>query len=226
MTCLVCNNYRFVYVTDDMEDPRFGRGKPCPQCMGGEAGVRQVRLSSTCRVPPRYRFAAISHFQDYAPALQTALDESRRRRIFCTVWGSFGTGKTHLLAGVVNVAVKGGLVAVYATWGEVLDHLRSAYASKVENDADAFWQTLLDADVLALDEVDKPSVTDWAADKLFQLINHRYNDITKLTLFATNRRFQPGDALISDAPGPFESRLRERGNLIIALGGIDRRKVA
>ena len=33
-----------------------------------------------------------------------------------------------------------------------------------------------------------------------------------------------GDALISDAPGPFESRLRERGNLIIALGGPDMRR--
>lgn len=222
--CLVCANKRFVYVTNDLKDPRHGKGFPCPQCMGGEAGVRQIRLSSTCRVPPRYRFAAISHFQDYAASLQSALDESRRRRIFCTVWGSFGTGKTHMLAAIVNAAVKGGLVGVYATWGEVLDHLRSAYANRVENDADAFWQSLLDADVLALDEVDKPSSTDWAADKLFQLVNHRYNDVTKLTLFATNKRFQPEDALISDAPGPFESRLRERGNLVIALGGPDLRR--
>jgi len=225
MTCLVCDDKRFVYVTDNQRDPRFGKGFPCPQCMGGAAGVRQVRLSSTCRVPPRYRSAAIAHFRDYAVSLQSALDDSRRRRIFCTVWGSYGTGKTHLLAGVVNDGVRAGLVGVYATWGEVLDHLRSAYANRVEDDADKFWQSLLDADVLALDEVDKPASTDWAADKLFQLINHRYNDVTKLTLFATNKRFQPGDALTSDEPGPFESRLRERGNLIIALGGPDLRRL-
>lgn len=224
MTCLVCNDYRFVYVTDDLKHPLFGKGQPCPQCMGGEAGMRQNRLSAACRVPPRYRQAVISHFPDYAPVLQSSLDDSRRHRVFITVWGSFGTGKTHLLAAVVNTAVKSGLVGVYATWGEVLDHLRSAYANRIEDDADKFWQQLLDADVLALDEVDKPSSTDWAADKLFQLVNTRYNDITRLTLFATNKRFHPGDALISDSPGPFESRLREKGNLIIALGGQDRRR--
>lgn len=222
--CLVCANKRFVYVTDNPKDPRFGKGFPCPQCMGGEAGVRQVRLSGTCRVPPRYRNAKIANFRDYAASLQSAIDDSRRRRIFVTVWGSFGTGKTHLLTAVVNDAVNRGLVGVYATWGEVLDHLRNVYANRVEDDADAFWQSLLDSDVLALDEVDKPSSTDWTADKLFQLVNSRYNDVTKLTLFATNRRFALGDAIIGDVPGPFESRLRERGNLIIALGGPDLRR--
>jgi len=30
--CLICHDMRYVYLTDDVHDPRFGLAYPCPAC--------------------------------------------------------------------------------------------------------------------------------------------------------------------------------------------------
>lgn len=222
MTCMVCKGYGFVeYYCEHTSDPRFGKAIPCPQCQGGEAGFRARQLERVSRVPERFRSAHTEDFPQHT--LREYMEEALHRRLFITVWGAAGVGKTHMLTSVINDSVAEGQTAVYVKWSELLDHLRSAFNNNVSAEVDEYWKTLKDSDVLAIDEVDKARTTDYAYEKLFELVDHRYGKMTGLTLFATNKRFQAGDALAGDSPGPLESRLRERGNVIIPMGNVDRR---
>ena len=111
-----------------------------------------------------------------------------------TFWGSYGVGKTGLLAGVVNEARNKGLAALYKVTPVMLDELRAAYESKT---FDRVFDELCSIGILALDEIDKYKATEWAREKMFLLIDRRYSFADQLlTLFATNARPNPAEDAI------------------------------
>lgn len=88
--------------------------------------------------------------------------------------GDVGRGKTFLASAIANVAVAAHRSVVYFTFAEFLDLLRSA---KVEGDEDyrEGVQRLLDADLIILDDLGAEKVTEFVAQELFTIINHRMN---------------------------------------------------
>ena len=134
--------------------------------------------------------------------------------IYC-YWGDFGSGKSLALATACN-ELRGQMVETYyTTMAAILDHLRSLYASKT--DTSDYWQRLLDIPVLALDEVTRFKETDWAQEKVFTLVNTRYErKKSHLTLFATNDDPRV-DLPQGDPLGYLYSRLQE-GKLVELRG--------
>lgn len=221
--CPRCQGKGFVMLDVELGHKLFGKALRC-HCQDEAAKVKRIAyLTSICRVPERYQTAACTR-----PDLLAAIAASTTRRQFVTVTGPYGVGKTTLLCGSVRAATGAMLTGVYVLMSELLDHLRKAYAPNTDFQADHFWEALISADVLAIDELDRFKVTEWAEQKLFQLLNERYNRDRGLTLFATNRRVWPGmtEGIIDAQPGYLESRLFEQGNLILALTGPDLRRHA
>lgn len=229
MSCPTCKGYGMVTLlpagVDENKITNWSAfTRPCPDCnkVGRE---RSAWLRTLCRVPSRYLDANLSAFQttkqtSTLPGLLDVRLKDTAGTHWVTLWGAPGVGKTLLLCGAVNEAVAAGRVGVYVTVPDLLDHLRKAYNPASHIDGDRFWDTLVRADVLALDEIDRFNPTAWAKEKFFELVNHRYNE-PGLTLFATNRPVTPGAPLMADAPGYFESRLAQ--GLVIEVKGIDRR---
>jgi DNA replication protein DnaC len=98
--------------------------------------------------------------------------------------GGFGSGKTHLAAAVANFVVGLGVPVMFLTVPDLLDWLRFSYddpESSFENRFDEIRNVRL----LVLDDLGTQNVTPWAAEKLYQIINHRY--IYRLpTIITTN----------------------------------------
>ena len=114
--------------------------------------------------------------------------------------GPSGCGKTHLAAAIAQRAIELGRPALFMVAPDLLDHLRSAYAPE---SADAYSYDLLfeqvrEASLLVLDDLGAQASTPWAQEKLFQLLNHRYN----LEL--------PTVVTMSGSFGALEERLRTR----------------
>lgn len=219
--CARCLGKGFVMLDVELGHKLFGKALRC-FCQDETAKTARIAyLSSLCRVPARYRGVPC----DRADVL-AAIAASASRRQFITVTGAYGVGKTTLLCGSVQAATRSMLTGVYVLMSELLDHLRRAYAPESSFQADRFWDAIVGADVLAIDELDRFKATEWAEQKLFELLNARYNRDRGLTLFATNRRVYPGmtEGIIEETPGYLESRLFERGNLIIDLAGPDLRR--
>ncbi len=98
--------------------------------------------------------------------------------------GGYGCGKTHLAAAVANFVVDMGVPTLFLTVPDLLDTLRSAYGADDTSFEERFDQ-IRNAKLLVLDDFGTQNATDWAREKLFQIINYRY--INKLsTVITTN----------------------------------------
>ncbi|MEE9284893.1 MAG: ATP-binding protein, partial [Dehalococcoidia bacterium] len=89
--------------------------------------------------------------------------------------GPSGCGKTHLAAAIADRCIQDGRPVLFMVVPDLLDHLRAAYRPESEVGYDELFELLRNSPVLILDDLGVQSSTPWAEEKLFQLINHRYN---------------------------------------------------
>lgn len=89
--------------------------------------------------------------------------------------GPTGTGKTHLAMAITNACIDAGIVALFAFVPDLLDHLRAAYSPESAVMYDTLFEQMKNAEVLALDDLGSQRSSSWANEKIFQLINYRYN---------------------------------------------------
>jgi DNA replication protein DnaC len=89
--------------------------------------------------------------------------------------GPSGCGKTHVAAAVAHYAVEVGNAALFMVVPDLLDHLRATYAPNSDADYDLLFEQVCNTPILVLDGLGSQASTPWAQEKLFQVLNHRYN---------------------------------------------------
>jgi DNA replication protein DnaC len=198
--------------------PQFAKLLRCPDCGGQE---QQESLAGTCGLPCEWlgwTFRNTVRHDGIAAAYDAAFCLAQKPQRFLTLLGSYGVGKTRLLACIVNEARLRGLSAIYLTTADLLDYLRAAYAPKAEVAYDERLDRLTQARVLCLDEFDRFNSTEWAREKFFQLVDARYQRGQELlTCFAAN-------ATLEDLPPYLRSRLEDRQCALFQLTGQDIRR--
>ncbi len=185
--CPVCGGYGVIGYDVPLEDPRFGKAYPCPRC--GEETHRAQRRDTLVRLSnlDAHRARTFDSFQTDLPGLSEAQAASLRiakdlgQRFaaqpegWLLIQGRYGCGKTHLAAAVANVCVDAGLATLFMTTPDLLDHLRSTFGPSSEVEYDELFNRLRTVPLLVLDDLGSESPTPWALEKLFQIINYRYN---------------------------------------------------
>lgn len=199
--------------------PKFGQLIPCPDCRDG---TLSLRLQEASQLTGWLKDAGFGNYQRHngnRAAWEAARSVAGNPRGWLTLWGSYGPGKTHLLAATVNACTQHRIAAIYYTLPDLLDKLRGSYG------VDGFsglFDKLVAVRVLALDEVDKVRLTDWAIEKVYQLIDARYRELDRLaTLFAMNIEPDPSE----DVMGYLFSRMHDHRNQVVEVGGGDARPV-
>jgi DNA replication protein DnaC len=88
--------------------------------------------------------------------------------------GTVGCGKTHLAAAIVHELAKQNVYTLFIFVPDFLDEIRSAYGEKEQDEEreDPF-ELARESTILILDDLGTEKVTEWANEKLLQLINHR-----------------------------------------------------
>lgn len=89
--------------------------------------------------------------------------------------GPYGCGKTHLAAAVGNARIERGEQVLFITAPDLLDHLRSTFGPHSEVAYDEMFERIRNAQLLILDDLGAENPSQWAQEKLFQLLNHRYS---------------------------------------------------
>jgi DNA replication protein DnaC len=89
--------------------------------------------------------------------------------------GVNGCGKTHLAAATANYRLQAGKPALFLVVPEFLDHLRSAFNPESKVSYDQLFESAKNAPLLIMDDLGEQSTTPWAREKLYQVINYRYN---------------------------------------------------
>ena len=102
------------------------------------------------------------------------------------LWGSYGVGKTHLAVAAAAERESRGDDVFFATTADLLDYLRAAFAPDSDIAHDDLLDRIKNADVLVLDDMGAERNTPFAEDKLFQIINHRYEELLPTIITTTN----------------------------------------
>lgn len=181
MGCEVCDGLGYVALDVPVGDVRFGRLVLCPAC--GEAVLKARAAARMAGQRDRLRrFDGRNFAQSFGSfvvegvspqvveAFYVACDYARSPSGWLVFSGTVGTGKTHLLMAILN-AQPAEVQCLFVTTPNLLDLLRSGYK---RGDYEALLRTCCEVPLLALDDLGVENGTDWAAEKLFQIVNERY----------------------------------------------------
>lgn len=169
-----------------LDHPDFGKAVPC-ECQGAEPDNDRIeRLQRYSSLGPltRLTFAnLIEHGRSVNPRdrelfrnlVQDARAFAEKPEGWILVHGPSGAGKTHVGAAIANRCIERGEPALFVVVPDLLDHLRAAYSPNAELAYDTLFEQVRNAPVLILDDLGTQQATQWAQEKLFQLLNHRYN---------------------------------------------------
>jgi DNA replication protein DnaC len=200
----LCDGARFVRVTTDMTRPEWARPMPCACVRDEETRARQDRLVRYSRLGALERFTfgtLLARGRSTSPAAQEryahAVDAARRFAEQPEGWlvltGIPGSGKTHIAAAIANRAIEGGTPALFLSVADLLDQLRASYA----DDAEVPYERLLDqirsAPLAVFDDLDAYSATEWAREKFYQVVSHRFHAMLP-TVFTCDRSPEEIDA--------------------------------
>ncbi len=203
--CSSCGGAGFVRKNVRLGHPDFGKAFPC-QCTEDErADQRLARLQRYSNLGAllrltfddlmaRGRSPSPRDQERFARAVADAREFAEQPTGWLVLSGPSGCGKTHLAAAIANRCIKGGRPALFMVVPDLLDHLRAAYRPDSEIGYDELFEMVRSAPLLILDDLGMHSSTPWADEKLYQLINHRYQGRMP-TVFTTARDISDLDAL-------------------------------
>lgn len=172
-------------------EPGFGEAAPCTAC-GMATGLKVARLFRQS-VPPRFADVTFDSYP-HSPATAPLLEAVRGWvvapvRESLLLAGSYGVGKTGLAICAFRARVATThCEALFLTTPALLDRIRETYnqerVSGVSGEADVM-DAAKSVALLVLDDLGVERVTDWVAEKLFSLINHRH-DYQLATIYTSN----------------------------------------
>jgi DNA replication protein DnaC len=201
--CPLCRGAGFVRKDVPLDDPDFGRAFPCRCALEEKEEERLARLQRYSNLGPltRLTFANLMSLgrstdpgnqERFAKAVAAAQQFAQEPSGWLVLCGPSGCGKTHLAAAIGNASIEQGKPAFFVGVPDLLDHLRAAYKPGSEVSYDELFEQVRNASLVILDDLGGHSATAWAQEKLFQLLNHRYNHRLP-TVFTTSVRLEETD---------------------------------
>lgn len=133
-------------------------------------------------------------------------DKSKHFGLYCAA--CTGAGKTHLATAILKGVILKGYSGVYCNVPHLLEMLRELMFDRATYDDRGFLARYESADLLVLDDLGSETVTGWVQDRLYLLVNRRYEEMGR-TIATTNC----DDTTLRERVGErVESRLLEMCN--------------
>ena len=205
--CPICRGKGFLLLDVEYGHPDFGKLIPC-RCTEARIALnrsRELQGLSNLGGLERMTFDTflpdgVSLPESVRAALHRAFDISleyaKRPRGWLVLLGGYGAGKTHLAAAITNYNIDLGRPAIFVVVPDLLDHLRAAFGPTSESGLDERLEAIREAPLLVLDDLGAHHSTPWAQEKLFQILNHRYNG-RLLTVITTNQQLEELDPRVA-----------------------------
>lgn len=103
------------------------------------------------------------------------LDMPKPERPWLLACGLVGRGKTALMAGLAWEIAERGDTVIFTTVSDMLSRLRSGFDKDSDDTEGAYLDAFRNVPYLFLDDIGAERATDYAGERLLQIINHRHN---------------------------------------------------
>lgn len=176
-------------------DPKWGRVTICACRTRAARAARYAHAERASNLTPELRAVTFTSITPQDAVVAEAKAEletfARDPQGWIVLSGTWGTNKTRLMAACANALLEARQhFPLYVVVPDFLDYVRSAYDVErgvVSESANERIEQAIQADVLMLDDLGAQSATPWADEKLFRIINARYNANAPLVV-TTNLR--------------------------------------
>jgi DNA replication protein DnaC len=199
----LCGGVGYVRKDVPVGHPEFGKAFPCPArpisntaAMAGglteASGMYVLGHMTFDNFMPQGLGLSPERKKNLQRAYDIAFEYAQEPRGWILFKGGFGAGKTHLAAAIANYRLQIGQPALFIVVPDLLDYLRATYSPNSAVTYDERFEALRGAPLLLLDDFGAHSATPWAQEKLFQLLNFRYNAQLP-TVITTNQELEEID---------------------------------
>ena len=163
----------------------------------GQRMVANIRRLKNCGINLRFKTKTFSNFDRAkdSNAYNTCRDYGRsfgkNKKEGLLLSGPAGTGKTHLAVAILDyiVRLKQRLIKkeiIFTTVPDMVEKVRKKmFINPKAPDKEVYKESLLECDLLVLDDLGAESMTDWTRDLVHQIIDFRYQGKTP-TVITTN----------------------------------------
>ena len=168
--CPRCRNKGWIAYNDGKGGIRY---EPC-DCMTQRYARRQIRLSGLSALLEDYR---LDNYETPEPWQESALAKAREYaegpgKSWFYIFGSPGTGKSHLCTGICGALLESGHDVRYMLWRDVSRELKAVVNDTAFNELAAPYKRCA---VLYIDDFLKGGMGDADKRLAFELLNSRYN---------------------------------------------------
>jgi DNA replication protein DnaC len=201
--CPICMGRGFLTPDVPPGHPDFSKIVPCRCTQARIVAERTQALRAVSNIGALSRMTFDSFMPDGVglservrfnlhEAYQRSLEFAREPRGWLVLLGGYGSGKTHLAAAITNYRVSLGHAVLFVVVPDLLDYLRATFGPSSEVALDERLDAIRDSPLLVLDDLGAQNSTPWAQEKLFQILNHRYNARLP-TVITSNQRLEELD---------------------------------
>lgn len=202
-----------------MEDSGCGRNEfvvRADSCRNRHALLAQrrvERLLSASRIPTELAVCSFQNFRPRENSTRCALNlakhtaESGESLVLC---GPPGTGKTHLAVSIVQAAIQAGRSAVFLPVVTMLDEIKESMTTGALG---VTLQALHEVDCLALDDLGMQKDTPWVGERLYEIVNSRYNNQQQIIVTTNARNLEDLGSMIGTSGKQIASRLKEMASI-------------
>ncbi len=188
--CPLCQGAGWLRREVSVQHSSFGMPVQCVCLMDELDRDRLADLREMSALPGKLNEMTFENFDARVPgvdrAYQTARKFARDPSGWLVLHGLVGSGKTHLAAAIANVALDNKVTLLFRAVPDLLEHMRSAFSPSSDTGDDKLFKNVRATQLLILDDLGTEYATPWAGEKLYQIINHRYNDGSP-TVITTNQ---------------------------------------
>jgi len=154
----------------------------CKPCKYREQQLKQIRVSrnfARCQLPPKYvgksfNSYEVTQFNELAVrGAKWVIQNPDNGLLF---YGNPGVGKTFLAAIIAQELLKIGKSVIFGDVPSLLDAMKATFNNDDKQaKLDDVMKELEEVDMLILDDIGAESPTEWAAERLYLVVNSRYN---------------------------------------------------
>jgi DNA replication protein DnaC len=201
--CPICKGRGFLTLDVPAGHPDFSKLVPCRCTQARLAAERTQSLRTVSNIGALSRMTFDTFMPDgiglsegvrfnLREAYERSLEFAREPRGWLVLLGGFGSGKTHLAAAIANYRISLGHAVLFVVVPDLLDYLRATFSPTSDTGLDERLDIIREIPLLILDDLGAHNSTAWAQEKLFQILNHRYNSRMP-TVITSNQRLEELD---------------------------------